>query len=88
MGIESDIKNFYESLVVEEIYKLSDDGKIEEQDMEDIACVALNNLPSKYYRHSVDMAFYLAGEEQKEIYKRVTEETEKAISFVKKHRKL
>jgi len=86
MGIESDIKNFYEGLVSEEIYRLLDEGKVEEDNVEDVACVALNNLPSKYYRHSVDLAFYQGPEELMEMRRRVVEEVSSAIGFVQKHR--
>jgi len=87
MGIESEIQNFYEGLVSEEIYRLLDEGKILEDLAGDVACVALNNLPSKYYRHSVDLAFYQGAEEVKEMRKRVVDEVSSAIEFVQQHRK-
>lgn len=41
--------------------------------MADVACVALNRLPQRYVRHTVDFAFYQSIQER-ENDKRVTDE--------------
>jgi hypothetical protein len=43
----------------------------------DVACVALNRLPSRYIRHHVDFAFYLTDKERAEATKAI----EKAVTF-------
>ena len=53
--------------------------------MADVACVALNRLPPKYYRYEVDMAFYMSPNELNEVKTKVEEAVEEAISFVIEH---
>ena len=71
----------------EKIRELASDPEFYE-DMEDpelwsdIACVALNNLPPRYVRHSVDMTFYLSTEEHIEMDERVSQAVRNAITFV------
>lgn len=86
MTIEADIKNYYEQLVVDEVLNQAKTDGFEEADYEDIACVALNNLPPRYYRHSVDMAFYLSPQEQQDMSDKVTEAVASALKLVKEHR--
>ena len=59
MSLRDNIDNLYERLVAEAIEETREAGD-DEDFLIDVMCVALNRLPSKYYRHSVDMAFYLA----------------------------
>ena len=72
MSLRDAIDNFYERLVVDAI-----DATREEADtadfLTDVMCVALNRLPTRYYRHSIDMMFYLADDELKEMKKRAKE---------------
>ena len=66
MAFES-VHNYYENLVFIEIRKVLKKRKINADDddyPEDIACVALNRLPTRYVRHHVDLAFYLTIEER------------------------
>lgn len=86
MPIETDIKNYYEDLVVEEILKQAPQAGVKPTDYEDVACVALNTLPPRYYRYSVDMAFYLSQEEHIEMNKRVENAVSAAIEKVSFHR--
>lgn len=79
MSIKSEISNYYEDLVTEELKKL---GREQNDISIDIACVALNRLPSRYYRHSVDMAFYLSTQEQAEMETAVAAAVEFAIDYV------
>jgi hypothetical protein len=69
------IHNYYETLVVRELIQtfVEDISKIDEDYLQDIACIALNMLPARYVRHDVDMAFYLTSEERVEMDKAVTE---------------
>ena len=82
MTIEADIKNFYENLVIEEVHARNESGKFDANDLEDIACVALNHLPPRYYRHSVDMVFYLSREELSEMRQKVKTAVETGMKVV------
>ena len=59
MSLDSQIANYYEKLVVEDLLKRPQARTLDEVTLADIACLALSNLPARYYRHSVDMAFFL-----------------------------
>ena len=48
----------------------------------DVACVALNRLPSRYIRHEVDFAFYLSERERAESDRQVNEAVDFAFGFV------
>ncbi len=82
------IHNYYERQVIEEIQKsLVNSGKVSDSDeLADIACVALNQLPTRYVRHQVDLVFYLTGEEQAQMRDSVIEAVRYATDFVRKHR--
>lgn len=48
----------------------------------DVACVALNRLPSRYIRHAVDLAFYQTEKERSENDRQVGEAVTFAFEFV------
>lgn len=80
----SSVYNFYEHLVFDCIStELS--SRYEDNDEEfflDVACYALTRLPSRYIRHEIDMAYYLAPGEREEMAERVKEEVIKAAEFI------
>jgi competence protein ComFB len=87
MAIINHINNYYEQVVSEEIRRqLSSRADALGMDfMADVACVALNRLPPKYYRYEVDMAFYMSPSELFEVKERVTSVVMEAIVFVEHH---
>lgn len=48
----------------------------------DVACVALNRLPPRYIRHSVDLAFYQSDKERGENERAVQDAVNFAFEFV------
>ncbi|MDX1801071.1 MAG: late competence development ComFB family protein [Marinobacter sp.] len=86
MSLLDTIDNLYERLVAEEIEagRQADDS---EDFLQDVMCVALNRLPPRYYRHSVDMMFYLADQEQQEMHDKVKAAVEGARAFVQSHQR-
>ena len=80
-----EISNLYEKMVIDEIMQRygGDDG-LPHDEMEDMACVAINHLPAKYYRHDVDLLYYMSPEERIAMEVRVTEAVESAFDFVAK----
>ncbi len=74
------IHNYYETLVVRELIQtfVDDIKDIDEDYIQDIACIALNMLPSRYVRHDVDMAFFLSTDERTEMDTAVTKSVFKA----------
>ncbi len=86
MSLRDAIDNFYERLVVDAI-----DATREEADtadfLTDVMCVALNRLPTRYYRHSIDMMFYLADDELKEMKRNSLAAVKEARAFVREHQR-
>lgn len=87
MSILDSIDNFYERLVVEVLEGMPEHEEWTEDFTEDVVCVALNRLPPRYYRHSVDMVFYLADQELVEMKRRVREVVKDAMEFVLTHQR-
>ncbi|HCM04935.1 MAG TPA: competence protein ComFB [Oceanospirillales bacterium] len=90
MAIVNHINNYYEQVVAQEIHRqLADQPKEPSLDfMADVACVALNRLPPKYYRYEVDMAFYMSPNELNEVKTKVEDSVKEAIAFVVQHGRL
>ena len=83
MKISDDIHNYYEKLVLQHfsLGKLAE--KYDPDFISDLFCVVLNQLPPRYIRHEVDMAFYLPTSERFEMENNVTSAINKALSFMK-----
>ena len=82
------IHNYYERLVIEHILELST-GELAAEDedfLSDVACVALNQLPSRYVRHNVDMVFYMTPQERAQMEQEVINAIKMGIEYVNKHR--
>lgn len=76
--------NYYEHLVFDYIsrkliHKYSDQ---DEEFFLDVACYSLTRLPSRYIRHEIDMAYYLAPGEQAEMENKVVETIDSAAKFI------
>lgn len=86
MSLRDAIDNHYEKLVADAIDETRKPGD-EEDFLTDVMCVALNRLPSKYYRHSVDMVFYLAEGEMDAMKKDALGAVMDAREFVQGHKR-
>ena len=53
----------------------------------DLECLALNQLPPRYIRHEVDMAFYLPNSERQKMRMNVVNAVQTAMNFMDKHTK-
>lgn len=88
MRLHDDIHNFYEKIVVEEIIKRKLDKVYSEDVMGDFCCTVLNQLPPRYIRYDVDMAFYLPQSERIHMEERVQTAIDVAISQISKKKDL
>jgi len=86
MKIADDIHNYYERLVSQHFDELKIGQNYDADFTADLTCVVLNQLPTRYIRHEVDMAFYLPASERFEMENKVKVATEKALEFMKSHR--
>lgn len=80
------IRNYYEKLVSERVSQIVGPKVVDNDYLEDIACVALNHLPPRYIRHEVDMIFYLSPIEREEMVTKVDNAIKDAIIFVKENK--
>lgn len=87
MSVASNIKNYYEQLVCDEVMSQVSGSNLTEDDINDIACVALNSLPPRYICYTVDLTFYTSSVEQQEIYDKVRSAVKNAIKFVQKNKR-
>jgi len=81
------IYNYFELLVNDEIKRMlnTQNTSYTTDDIQDIACLALNNLPPKYIRHIVDTAYYLASKERTEMNRLVVDQVKNAFEYLKQH---
>lgn len=82
----STINNYYEHMVSERIRVLLGESSepMDSDYLDDIACVALNQLPPRYVRHNVDLAFHMTDSEWEELNRRVDDAVLYAIEFTKR----
>ena len=85
MKISDDIHNYYEKLVVLHFAALKLEETYEADFIADLTCVVLNQLPNRYIRHEVDMAFYLPASERFEMESNVKVAINKSLEFMKLH---
>ncbi|XQW86434.1 late competence development ComFB family protein [Thalassotalea piscium] len=83
MKLDDDIHNYYEKLVVQHFTTLKLDEKYDSDFIADLTCVVLNQLPTRYIRHEVDMAFYLPASERFDMENKVKISVSKALEFMK-----
>ena len=77
------LRNYYELPVVDAVAAVAPNFPLLTEDqLPDVACVALNRLPPRYIRHQVDLAFYLTEKERQENEKLVADAVNYAFEFV------
>ncbi|MGL4932110.1 MAG: late competence development ComFB family protein [Aeromonas sp.] len=60
MILDTDIHNFYEHLVLKEIEQQGLQHELTGDQLADLCCLTLNQLPPHYIRHDVDMLYFLS----------------------------
>jgi hypothetical protein len=86
MKVSDDIHNYYEKLVMQHFTLSKFDEKYDDDFIADLTCVVLNQLPTRYIRHEVDMAFYLPASERFEMETKVKTAISKSIDFMQLHK--
>jgi len=78
------LHNYYERLVFSQIHDEVNKQQLNANSdtLEDIACVALNQLPARYIRHDIDLAFYLSTDEREKLDRSVIQAVNYALEFV------
>jgi aspartokinase-like uncharacterized kinase len=64
MMIEFDsVHNYFERLVFDEVREHYRQTELNDDQLADMACIALNQIPPRYIRHDVDMSFFMSSAE-------------------------
>lgn len=82
MKLSDDVHNYYEHLVLERLDQLNLDVQNDSEAMADLCCLVLNQLPPRYIRHEVDMAFYLSQHEHQQMLIKVRDAVDKAVRLI------
>ena len=72
------VHNFYERHVINEITENYKTCGLDDEQLADMACIALNQIPPRYIRHDIDMSFYMSPVEHDEMEIRVKLAVKKA----------
>ncbi len=83
MKLDDDIHNYYEHLILERIDQLKLAEAYDGDFIADLCCLALNQVPPRYIRYEVDMAFYLPQSERNQMEMNATNAIEKALKYLK-----
>lgn len=84
MKLDSDIHNYYEKLLIDHLIELELEQQKDAEYLADLCCIALNQLPARYIRYEVDLAFYMPPSERFEMVEKVKEAVIKARAFLDK----
>ena len=82
MTVLDSMYNYYERMVVESLALQLGGRETEHDKVCDMTCIALNSLPPRYIRHSVDMAFFLKPEDLVGMRHAVDEAVASAIAKI------
>lgn len=85
MSTLESVHNYYERRVFSYIQEnYFNANELTENQLADMACIALNRIPPRYIRHDIDMSFYMSGQEHLEIEKLIEKAVKKAYKKVRK----
>lgn len=65
------VHNYYERLVINELRDHYRDKGLDEDQLADLACLALNQIPPRYIRYDIDMSFFMTPIEHDQVEQRV-----------------
>ncbi|MBY5990835.1 late competence development ComFB family protein [Ferrimonas balearica] len=83
--MELDIRNHYETLVRQAILDAELHFELNEDQLTDLACLALNQLPARYIRFQVDMTGYASADELEAMQQQVRGAIDTALSHLQLH---
>ncbi|MBQ4844508.1 late competence development ComFB family protein [Pseudoalteromonas sp. MMG013] len=86
MKLHDDVHNYYEKIMLDLLIERGLSTQYSDEVMADFCCTILNQLPARYIRYDVDMAFYLPQHERIQMEKRVNIAIDVAMSQVAKKR--
>lgn len=87
MKLDDDIHNYYEHLVLDKLATLGLNETKSDDYLADLSCLVLNQLPPRYIRYEVDMAFYLPVSERQQMEMNVVKAIRSATEYLDAHPK-
>lgn len=80
-----DVVNYYEQLVIDRLWQIaeSDAEPLSRAFLEDVACLALNNLPTCYVRSMIDKSASLSEQDHENMRIAVEKAVEQAMIQVR-----
>ncbi len=87
MKLDDDIHNYYEHLMLEKLESMGLNKSKTDDYLADLSCLILNQLPPRYIRHEVDMAFYLPISERQQMEMNVVRAVHSAMEYLDAHPK-
>ncbi|GAC28540.1 late competence development ComFB family protein [Brumicola pallidula] len=87
MRLDEDIHNYYEHLVLDKIQTLGFSQSKTADFLADLTCLVLNQLPPRYIRFEVDMAFYLPMSERRQMEMNVSHAISNVVKYLETHPK-
>ena len=85
MKLDDDIHNYYEHLVLEQIQAMGFYQSQTTDFIADLTCLVLNQLPPRYIRYEVDIAFFLPLSERTQMETNVSLAVTTAIGYLETH---
>lgn len=82
MHLNVDIHNYYEHLVVDHITAQQLTQTKDNDFIADLCCLALSQLPARYIRHDIDMAFFLSSEQRHAMAQEVKMAIDKSLNYL------
>lgn len=76
------VHNYFERLVFTEINESYLNKNLSDQDIADMACIALNHIPPKYIRFDIDTSFFMTPEDYWTNQNKVKQALETAYKVV------
>lgn len=80
------VQNYFETLVLQRVTAtLGARGEdLDQEQLTDVVCLALNNLPPRYVRHTVDFLSHLTPMEQRELEAAADQAITEAAATIKR----
>lgn len=83
--MDAEIRNYYEILLDQTVTERKLREKFDDDQLADLFCLTLNQLPCRYFRHRVDLSAYASMDELIAMQKNVDQALERAQEYIENH---
>lgn len=82
LQLDEGIRNYYEQLLSDYLFVEGYHQQFDIDFLSDLSCLVLNELPPKYIRFEVDVAFFLSSDERLNMHKKIAETVQAMIPYL------